>query len=134
MGYKIGQRVKGKITGIQPYGVFVALDEETQGLVHISELKHGYIKSIEDVVQVDEEVDVIIMDIDEYSGKISLSMRSLQTPKYHPFSNKRKNPRYGRRTGKGFKSIESKLPIWIDRALMEIQEKEQQVDNEEKES
>lgn len=126
MGYKIGQRLKGKVTGIQPYGVFVSLDEETQGLVHISELKHGYIKNIEEVVQVDDEVDVVVMDIDEYSGKMSLSMRSLQKPKYHPFSNKRKNPRYGKRTGKGFKSIEQKLPLWIDRALMEIQEQEEQ--------
>lgn len=126
MGYKIGQKIKGKVTGIQPYGVFVALDDETQGLIHISELKHGYIKEIEDVLQVNDEVDVMIMDIDEYSGKISLSIRSLHKPKYHPFANKRKNPRYGRKTGKGFKSIEKKLPLWIDQALMEIQEKEEE--------
>lgn len=126
MEYKIGQQIKGKVTGIQPYGVFVSIDEETQGLVHISELKHGYIKKIDDVLEIDDEVDVMIMDIDEYSEKISLSIRSLQKPKYHPFTNKRKNPRYGRRTGKGFKSIEKKLPLWIDQALMEIQEKEEE--------
>lgn len=127
MRYKIGQKARGKVTGIQPYGVFVLLDEETQGLVHISELKHGYIKKIEDTVKVGDEVDVVIMDIDEFSEKISLSMRSLQKPKYYPFSNKRKNPRFGRRSGKGFKSVEKKLPIWIDHALNEIKEKEEQM-------
>lgn len=90
MDYKIGNRVRGTVTGIQPYGVFVALDEETQGLVHISELKHGFIKEIEEVVKIGDEVDVIVMDIDEYSRKISLSMRGMHRPKYHPFSNKKR--------------------------------------------
>lgn len=125
MDYKIGNRVRGNVTGIQPYGVFVALDDETQGLVHISELKHGFIKEIEDVVSIGDEVDVIVMDIDEYSKKISLSMRGLHKPKYHPFSNKKKNPRYGRRTGTEFESIRKQLPIWIEEALREIEENQQ---------
>ena len=43
-----GSIVTGKVTGIQPYGAFVALDENTQGLVHISEITHGYVKDIND--------------------------------------------------------------------------------------
>ncbi|WP_208559352.1 CvfD/Ygs/GSP13 family RNA-binding post-transcriptional regulator [Marinilactibacillus kalidii] len=126
MEYKIGDRVRGNVTGIQPYGVFVALDDETQGLVHISELKHGFIKEIEDIVTIGDAVDVIVMDIDEYSKKISLSMRGLNKPKYHPFSNKKKNPRYGRRSGTEFESIRRKFPNWIDEALREIEEGERQ--------
>ena len=38
MQYRIGQIVEGTITGIQPYGAFVSLDEETSGLIHISEI------------------------------------------------------------------------------------------------
>src|SRR5699024_7700196 len=110
MGYKIGQKVRGKVTGIQPYGIFVSIDEETQGLVHISELKHGFIKDISDSVSKGDEVEVVIMDIDEYSNKISLSLRSLQKPKYHPFSNRRNISRYGKKTGLEFGSIEKKLP------------------------
>lgn len=120
MVYKIGQKVRGKVIGIQPYGVFVAIDDETQGLIHISELKHGYIKSISDVINKGDMVDVIIMDIDEYSGKISLSLRSLHKPKFHPFSNKRNIARYGKKAGIGFKSIEDKLPKWVEQALNEI--------------
>lgn len=123
MGYKIGQKVRGKVTGIQPYGIFVSIDEETQGLVHISELKHGFIKDISDSVSKGDEVEVVIMDIDEYSNKISLSLRSLQKPKYHPFSNRRNISRYGKKTGLEFGSIEKKLPQWIDQALKEIEQK-----------
>lgn len=123
MGYKIGQKVRGKVTGIQPYGIFVSIDEETQGLVHISELKHGFIKDISDSVSKGDEVEVVIMDIDEYSKKVSLSLRSLQKPKYHPFSNRRNISRYGKKTGLEFGSIEKKLPQWIDQALKEIEQK-----------
>ncbi|GAA3320059.1 hypothetical protein GCM10020331_029500 [Ectobacillus funiculus] len=42
--YHRGTVVKGKVTGIQGYGAFVALDESTQGLVHISEITNGYVK------------------------------------------------------------------------------------------
>ena len=46
--FEIGSVVTGKVTGIQPYGAFVALDESTQGLVHISEVTHGFVKDIND--------------------------------------------------------------------------------------
>ena len=49
--YKIGMVVKGKVTGIQTYGVFIQFDHETQGLLHISEISHGFIRDISDHVQ-----------------------------------------------------------------------------------
>ena len=44
MGYKIGDIIEGQVTGIQPYGAFISLDAQTQGLVHISEVQSGYTK------------------------------------------------------------------------------------------
>lgn len=70
MTYKIGQIIKGKITGIQPYGAFVSLDEETQGLIHVSEVQSGYTKSIHTLLKVGQPVTVQIIDIDEYSKKL----------------------------------------------------------------
>lgn len=35
-----GQVIEGKVTGIKPYGAFVEIDDQTQGLVHISEVTH----------------------------------------------------------------------------------------------
>lgn len=114
--YKIGDRLKVEVFGIQSYGVFAHLDEDTKGLIHISEIKHGYIEEeLKDLFKIGDKLDVVILDIDEYDGKISLSMRALQEAKSHPFSNRKKKPRYGRETGIGFDSLAKKLPQWISR-------------------
>src|SRR5699024_9349709 len=64
----------------QPYGAFVALDEHTQGLIHISECHHGFVDDVSKFLHVGEEVSVMIIDIDLYTGKISLSIRCLEKP------------------------------------------------------
>ena len=43
---KIGQKIQGTITAIKPYGAFVSLEDGTTGLIHISEIKTGYIDNI----------------------------------------------------------------------------------------
>lgn len=76
--YEVGSIVEGKITGLKPFGAFVALDEKNQGLVHISEVAHGYVKDINEVLSVGEEVKVKVKSVDSDSGKISLSIRATQ--------------------------------------------------------
>lgn len=120
--YKIGDIVTATVTGIQPYGVFATLDEETQGLIHISEVKHGYVDNVEDLFEMNEKIEVMVLDIDEFDGRISLSLRSLQKTKHHPFSNRKKNPRYGKASGTGFDSIAHQLPKWISTALKRLNE------------
>lgn len=66
---KIGDIIEGEVTGIQHYGIFVSLSETEQGLVHISECKHGYMGEIKDFVQIGDKVKVVIVDIDEYTKK-----------------------------------------------------------------
>lgn len=80
MNYRIGMVLDGKVTGIQPYGAFVALDDKTQGLIHISECRHGFIDDIRSYLKVGQRVKVMIIDIDEYTQKISLSVRCLEKP------------------------------------------------------
>ena len=46
---KIGDKLSGRITGIQSYGAFVELENGTTGLIHISEIRTGYIENIYDV-------------------------------------------------------------------------------------
>ncbi|WP_027109088.1 CvfD/Ygs/GSP13 family RNA-binding post-transcriptional regulator [Lacticigenium naphthae] len=119
MEYKIGMKVKGKVTGIQPYGAFVSLDKYTQGLIHISELQHGYVKDIEEVIQVGDEVDVVVLDLDEYTKKISLSIRCLEPLTIDEQGNS-KRYRYGKKGSKGFQSLADAMPRWTDKALGEI--------------
>ena len=56
MKYKIGMVLSGTITGLQPYGAFVSLDEETQGLIHVSEVQAGFTKNIHGLLTVGQKL------------------------------------------------------------------------------
>ena len=49
--YKIGDILTVTVSGIQPYGIFASLDEKTQGLIHISEIKHGYVSELNKIFE-----------------------------------------------------------------------------------
>lgn len=88
--FQVGQIIEGKVTGLKPFGAFVALDETTQGLVHISHITHGYLENINDAIKVGETVKVKIIAIDTEKGKISLSIKETQEkPARVPRSNAR---------------------------------------------
>ncbi|TWS94404.1 MULTISPECIES: S1 RNA-binding domain-containing protein [unclassified Streptococcus] len=111
---KIGDKLNGQIVGIKPYGAFVELEKDKIGLIHISEVKAGYIDNIYKNLSVGQKVTVQIIDLDEYSQKISLSLRSLEEEGYisqpkHRFSNSRYKI--------GFKPLAKALPNWIDESL-----------------
>lgn len=114
--YKIGTVVKGKVAGVQPYGVFVSLDQETQGLIHISELQHGFVENIDEKFHPGDEVEVMVLDVDEYTKKISLSIRTLHKPKITKRFSKKKVPRYGTRKEIGFRSLGKQLSEWVEDA------------------
>ena len=47
---RIGDKLEGTITGIQPYGAFVELESGVTGLIHISEIRSGYVSNIQDIL------------------------------------------------------------------------------------
>lgn len=121
--YHIGEIIEGEVTGIQPYGVFVAIDGDEQGLIHVSEIQNGYTKNIHEVLKAGEKVRVQIVDIDEYSHKISLSLRTLEE-KFQPHVYKRKRYFTNRKKKIGFSSIEKKMPKWIDESMEYLHDEE----------
>lgn len=76
--YQPGMVVRGKVTKITNFGVFVELEEELEGLLHISELADHKVENPQDVVTVDEEVDVKILRVDIDDRKIGLSLKRAQ--------------------------------------------------------
>jgi general stress protein 13 len=122
--FEVGSVITGKVTGIQPYGAFVALDENTQGLVHISEVTHGFVKDINDHLKVGEEVTVKVLSVDEAAGKISLSIRATQEAPEKADSSKAKKPRKRQGTAlkqdietqQGFNTLKDKLQEWIEQS------------------
>lgn len=82
--FQVGQIIEGTVTGVKPFGAFVALDADTQGLVHISHVTHGFLENIADAVKVGDTVKVKLLSIDGDSGKISLSMKQATPPPPRP--------------------------------------------------
>lgn len=114
--YKIGDIIEGMVTGIQAYGIFVSLDDQQQGLIHISECTHGYIQNVHDFLKLGQTVRAMVIDIDEYTKKVSLSLRALEKiaiPK-SPARKKRRRAVYTNQLG--FETLRKMMPEWIEEA------------------
>ncbi len=73
--YQPGQLVKGTVTKITNFGVFVSLEDDLEGLLHISELADHKVENPEDVVNVGDEVEVKVLRVDRQDRKIGLSRK-----------------------------------------------------------
>ncbi|WP_042352153.1 S1 domain-containing post-transcriptional regulator GSP13 [Bacillus massiliigorillae] len=118
--YEVGSVLTGTVKGIQPYGAFVALDENTQGLVHISEVTHGYVKDVNDHLKIGDEVNVKVLSVDEKSNKISLSIRATEEAPAATERPKQQAPKKRHAAvvstaapEEGFNTLKDKLQEWI---------------------
>jgi small subunit ribosomal protein S1 len=78
--YPIGQKVKGKVVNLVPYGAFVELEPGVEGLVHVTEL--SWTKRIakpSDVLKPEQEIEAVVLGINRDEQKISLGVRQLET-------------------------------------------------------
>lgn len=79
--YKLGQKVMGEIIKINPYGVIVKIDEDIQGLAHISELSDENIQNIKDmekIVKLGDKKQFVIISMDCVNHRIGLSLKNLE--------------------------------------------------------
>ncbi|MGK7945176.1 MAG: S1 RNA-binding domain-containing protein [Microcystaceae cyanobacterium] len=72
-----GSLMTGKVVKIQPYGVFVDLDGVT-GLLHITQVSGTRIDALTTVFQMGQEIKVVVLQVDEYKNRISLSTKILE--------------------------------------------------------
>ncbi len=72
----IGDRSKGKVTGIVDFGLFVSLDPQVEGLVHISEVSWSRVTDLNKIFKVGDEIEAMI--IGKEDGRVSLSIKRLQ--------------------------------------------------------
>jgi len=110
--YKKGKIIRGTVTGMESYGVFVSCDEYYSGLIHISEISHGFVKNVANYVTIGDVINVEILDIDEEQGQLKLSIKNIDYKKRSQVPRKKIQE-----TPLGFKSLAYKLPIWIKEAL-----------------
>ncbi|MBL8079176.1 MAG: S1 RNA-binding domain-containing protein [Anaerolineales bacterium] len=70
--------VKGKVVRLETYGAFVDFGAERPGLIHVSELTHGYVKTAAEVLKEGEEIEAKVLEVDRRKRQIRLSMKALQ--------------------------------------------------------
>ena len=73
---KVGAVYTGKVVAIKEFGCFVELAAGTDGMCHVSELAHGYVKKVDEVVKVGDVVTVKVINIDD-NGRIKLSRKAM---------------------------------------------------------
>ncbi len=78
--YQVGNKVKGKVVNLVPYGAFVELEAGVEGLIHVTEL--SWTKRIgkpSDVLKAEQEIEAVVLGINREEQKISLGIRQLET-------------------------------------------------------
>jgi polyribonucleotide nucleotidyltransferase len=89
---EVGKTYHGKIVSILEFGAFVEILPGKEGLLHVSEIAWNKTENVEDVLAVGQEVDVKLLEIDQKTGKMRLSMRALQ-PKPEGYVEPTRRPR-----------------------------------------
>ena len=80
---KVGSVFEGKVVAVKEFGAFVELVPGTDGMCHISELAHGFVKNVLEHVKIGESIKVKVINVDE-NGRIKLSRKALLTPEPAP--------------------------------------------------
>jgi small subunit ribosomal protein S1 len=74
--YKIGDLVKGKVTKLASFGAFVQLQDDIDGLVHISQLSEEHVAKVKDVLKVGQDVEARVIKVDKAERRIGLSIKA----------------------------------------------------------
>ena len=112
--YKIGSIVEGSVTGIENYGVFINLDDYYSGLIHISEISHGFVKDINNYVKLGDTIRVKVVDVDDDLYHVRLSIKDIDYRISKPKREKIEE------VGSGFGILKDNLDNWIDIKIEEI--------------
>ncbi|MDT3960294.1 S1 domain-containing post-transcriptional regulator Ygs [Staphylococcus kloosii] len=112
--YKIGQHIKVRVTGIQPYGAFVETPDNIEGLIHISEIMDDYVHNLKKFLSEGQIVRAKVISIDN-EGKLNLSLKDNDYFKnYERKKEKQSVLDEIKETEKyGFQTIKERLPVWI---------------------
>jgi ribosomal protein S1 len=105
-----GMVVKGKVVRLESYGAFVDIGAERPGMVHVSELAHGYVKTPSEIVKEGDEIEAKVIDVDRKKKQIKLSMKALEPEieEFKPAKKENKRERGGRH---GKKEVEPAEPV-----------------------
>lgn len=111
---KVGKVVEGQITGVTKYGVFVSLEDNYTGMIHISEVSNKYIEDLNKIFKIGDLLNVKVLSIDENKLQVKLSIKKIgKSAKRRGIEEK----------GTGFEPLKQNLGIWIEKKMKEIEKK-----------
>ena len=111
--YEAGELIKGQVTGIEKYGIFVNLGDYN-GLIHISEISDGYVRNINDYVKIGQEITVKVIDENDKMHHVRLSIKNIE------YKSKKNGVHKIVETKHGFGTLDIMLKKWIESKLKEL--------------
>ena len=117
MKYEDGKIVKGCVTGIENYGIFISFDEYYSGLIHISEISNNFVRNINDYIKIKDRIYAQVVDIDFENSKFKLSIKNIDYRNDGKFINGNDNYE------NGFEPLKNRLELWISEKIKEIMDK-----------
>lgn len=108
--YKCGEIVTGYVTGIEKYGIFVNIDDEYDGIIHISEITNSYVRNINDYAKIGEVIRAKVIE-EVNSSQIKLSIKDVD------YRITRKKSTKIEETKNGFSTLIVMLNKWVDNKM-----------------
>jgi general stress protein 13 len=109
----VNKIIIGEITGFTKYGIFVKVNDEYTGMIHISEISDNFVEDIEKLFVIGESLDCRIMAIDEEKKQIKLTIKE--------FNKRNKRNKTLKEEGRGFEPLREKLDFWVKEKLEELE-------------
>lgn len=114
--------VKGKVVRLEAYGAFVEIGAERPGMIHVSELAHGYVKTPSEIVKEGDEIEAKVLDVDRKKKQIKLSIKALE-PEVEEFKPAKREPKKGGKHGakkEMMEALESTEPKELELTAFQI--------------
>lgn len=107
MDFNLGDIIEVTVTGIENYGIFVSVNDEYTGLIHISEIDNNFVKDINDYVKIGEKIYANIIGIDNDNKHLNLSIKNMN------YNDNENGTRNIKESISGFLPLHNKLDEWI---------------------
>ncbi len=102
--------VKCEITGITDYGIFVKLENDYTGLIHISEISDKFVNNIGDTYLLGDVIEAKVIEVDDEKKQVKLSIKK---------GNKKRQD-FLQEKGHGFEPLKDNLDTWVQEKLDEL--------------
>ncbi len=104
-----GKIIKGTVSGMETYGIFVNFENTYSGMIHISEVSDKFVKDLNEYAKIGEVIPCKILNVDHKNKKLKLSIKNMD------FTLRKENKLH-----QNFESLKKMLPIWINEKLQEL--------------